>query len=157
MPDEIDIDTVLLLAFADLRREADEGRPSHMDGRPFSDAEKAQYDSATPAERQAAEQHRQAAGDYHQARRANRQRLTDIALSLSPEIYGPFISEIVNLPLVDTDALGGRELGQADQDENAAWSERFRRMILPYLQGNVRAEALAILERLSPSDGEPDS
>jgi len=157
MPDEIDIDTVLLLAFADLRREADEGRPRHMDGRPFSDAEKAQYDSATPAERQAVEQHRQAAGDYHQARRADRRSLNEIALSLSPEVYGPFISEIVNLPLVDTDALGGRELGQADQNENAAWSERFRRMILPYLTGDVRARALVILERLSPGEIEPES
>lgn len=158
MPDDpIDMETVLLLAFADLRREADEGRPRHMDGRLFSDAEKARYDSATPAERQAVEQHRQAAGDYHQARRAGRQRLTDIALSLSPEIYGPFISEIVDLPYVDTDALSGRQLGEADQDENAAWSGRFRRMILPYLTGDVRARALAILEQLSPGETEPGS
>jgi hypothetical protein len=115
------------------------------------------YDSATDAERQAVEQHRQAAGDFHQARRAGRQRLTDIALSLSPEIYGPFISEIVNLPHVDTGALSARELGQADQGENAAWSGRFRRMILPYLTGDVRTRALVILEQLSPGEIEPES
>lgn len=158
MPDDpIDMETVLLLAFADLRREADEGRPRHMDGRLFSDAEKDRYDSAADAERQAVEQHRQAAGDYHQARRAGRQRLTDIALSLSPEIYGPFISEIVELPHVDTGDLTGRQLGEADQAENEAWSERFRRMILPYLRGNMHAQALAVLERLGPGEFGPGS
>jgi hypothetical protein len=158
MPDDpVDMETVLLLAFADLRREADEGRPRHMDGRLFSDAEKARYDSATDAERQAVEQHRQAAGDYHQARRAGRQRLTDIALSLAPEIYGPFISEIMELPHVDTGDLTVRQLGEADQAESAAWSERFRRMILPYLTGDVRTRALAILEQLGPGESGPGS